>query len=271
MSRPLRMYVHRLLLSWLVIFSARVAVAAEEDLQKKLANPVSDLIAVPFQYTGTFDVGPETGTQHTLNIQPVYPASLGAWNLINRLVVPFLSAPPAAPGQHRVSGLGDVVYEGFFSPAAPTGLIWAAGPLVMLNSSTDDRLGSGHTSLGPAIVTLRQSGPWSIGALITQAWSFAGDDRRPAISQFQLQPIVSYTLDPRHTIAFNGTMVANWHAHPASQVWTVPVGMTYSILTRRPGSVPTNFIFGGGCNIIRPAGGGDLFVRAQINLIFSKR
>jgi hypothetical protein len=47
--------------------------------------------------------------------------------------------------------------------------------------------------------------------------------------------------------------------------------MTYSILTRRPGAVPINYIIGGSYNIISPAGGGDLFVRLQVNLIFSKR
>jgi hypothetical protein len=56
--------------------------------QKKLANPVADLISVPFQYTGTFNVGPLDKTQHTLNIQPVYPTKLNSdWMLIHRAIV----------------------------------------------------------------------------------------------------------------------------------------------------------------------------------------
>jgi hypothetical protein len=201
----------------------------------------------------------------------VYPMNLGNWNLIHRLVVPLLSSPAAGPGQERVNGIGDIVYEGFFSPAAPSKFIWGAGPIVQLDSASSALLGSGHTGAGPAIVALQQSGPWSIGALVTQLWSIGGDDRRAAVSQFQLQPILSYTINPKHTIGLNSTIVANWHANPSSEVWTVPIGMTYSILTRRPGSIPINFILGGGYNVVRPTGAGDLFIRFQMNLIFSKK
>jgi hypothetical protein len=246
------------------------AVAADEDLQQKLQNPVADLITVPFQYTGNFHVGAEDGTQHTLNIQPVYPTNLGDWNLINRLIVPLLSNPPAVRGQDRVSGLGDILYEGFLAPSAPGKLIWGIGPVVLLNTATDAQLGSGKFGAGPAIVALRQAGPWSMGALLTQVWSFAGQANRPAVSQFQLQPILSYTLDPRHTIGYSGTLTANWNASPRGDVWTVPIGLTYSTLIRRPGSMPMNIIIGGGYNVVSPSGGGDWLIRLQVNLIFSK-
>lgn len=149
-------------------------------------------------------------------------------------------------------------------------MIWGAGPILQLNSASNASLGSGRTSAGPAIVVLRQSGPWSIGALLTQVCSFAGDDQRADVSQLQLQPLLSYTLDPKHTLGFSGTLVANWHARTSSEIWTVPLGMTYSILTRRPGSIPINFIFGGGYNIVGPREGGTSYVRFQVNLIFAK-
>ena len=258
-------------LAMAAVLAIATARADDAELQKKLSNPVADLITVPFQYTATFDAGPLDGTQHILNIQPVYPSKLGSWNLINRLIVPLLSTPPTSTGDVRANGIGDIVYEGFFSPVGPSPVIWGVGPLVSLNSASKAELGSGHTSIGPALVVLSQRGPWSLGALLTQAWSVSGDERRPAVSQLQLQPIVSYTLDPRHTIGYSGTLVANWHARPSSQVWTVPLGMTYSILTHSPGSIPINYIFGGGCNVARPSGGGDLYLRFQINLIFSKQ
>jgi hypothetical protein len=259
--------------AWLlaITLAPLLTLAGEDDLQKKLANPVSDLVTVPFQYTATLGIGPEGGRQDTLNIQPVYPVALGRWNLIHRLVVPLVSAPAFASGQGRVGGIGDIVYEGFLSPAAPGKLIWGAGPIVQFNTASNDQLGSGKSGAGPAVVALQQTGPWSVGALVTQVWSFAGNSDRAAVNQLQLQPVVSFTIDPRHTVGYNGTIVANWHAKPAGDVWTVPIGMSYSILVRRPGSIPINFIVAGGYNVVTPSAGGEWYLRLQMNLIFSKK
>src|SRR5215467_10316789 len=117
------------------------ATAQEEDLQAKLANPVADLITLPFQFTSTFNTGSLDKQQHTLNIQPVYPVNLGELNLINRLIVPVLSNPALAPGQDRVNGLGDILYEGFFAPSKPGKAIWGVGPALQFRTATDDRLG----------------------------------------------------------------------------------------------------------------------------------
>jgi hypothetical protein len=57
--------------------------AAEADLAKKLANPVSDLISVPIQSNYDFGIGPGDGTVARTNIQPVIPFELNEhWNLI---------------------------------------------------------------------------------------------------------------------------------------------------------------------------------------------
>jgi len=248
------------------------AAAADDDdaLQKKLANPVSDLVTLPMQFTTTLHTGPNELPQHTLNIQPVYPTQLGGgWSLIHRLIVPVLSNPAVAPGQDRKNGLGDIVYEGFFSPAASGGLIWGAGPILQMRTASDDRLGTGKWSLGPAVVVLQQEGRWSLGALVTQLWSFSGDDNRTSVSQMQIQPIINFRLDAQHAIAYTGTIVANWK-QDSSNRWTVPLGATYSILTKPAGFGPVNYIFGGGYNVVRPDFTGDWFVRLQANFILNK-
>src|SRR6185503_7094412 len=103
-------------------------------LQKKLSNPLADLVSVPVQYTGTANVGPLDQPQHVLNIQPVYPTQLNAeWMLIHRAIVPLLSMPEFTPGQGREAGVGDIVYEAFFSPVPkPGGVTWGAGPILQL-------------------------------------------------------------------------------------------------------------------------------------------
>jgi hypothetical protein len=245
---------------------------SDEELQKKLANPVADLISVPFQYTGNLNVGPLDKTQHILNIQPVYPMKLdGGWSLIHRAIVPLMSMPAFTPDQDRKNGMGDIVYEGFFAPTTKPGeLIWGAGPAIQLKTATDERLGSGKWAAGPAVVALEQSGKWSVGALVTQLWSFAGDDSRPDISQFQLQPLATYRLSGRNTIGYLGTITANWKEDRSSQRWSVPLGLSYSILTRPAGMSPVNLIFGGGYNVIRPDDAGNWFVRFQVNFVFPK-
>jgi hypothetical protein len=252
--------------------NAFAATEAEDiELQKKLANPVADLITVPFQYTLNLDTGPYDKPQHTLNVQPVYPLKLGGsgWSLINRLIVPLLSNPAVAPGQERERGLGDILYQPFFSPE-PKGVIWGIGPALQLKTATDDRLGSGKWAAGPTAVALVQEGAWTLGALATQLWSFAGDDDRADVNQLQLQPIVSYRLSPKNTIGYAGIIVANWDL-PSSQRWTVPLGATYSILTR-PGwiATPVNYVFGGGYNIVRPDDASPWFLRFQVNFVIPK-
>lgn len=62
-----------------MLLGALCAAAADDDEapQKQLANPVSDLITVPMQFTSTRHAGPCERPQHTLNIQPVYPTRIG--------------------------------------------------------------------------------------------------------------------------------------------------------------------------------------------------
>ena len=62
--------------------AASLAVSAawaqnDSDLQKQLANPIADIVTLPFQWTTNFNAGPFEKPQHTLNIQPVYPVKIG--------------------------------------------------------------------------------------------------------------------------------------------------------------------------------------------------
>jgi len=248
------------------------AQADDTELQKKLANPVADLVTVPIQWNSSFHSGPFDKPQHTLNIQPVYPIELdGGWSLVNRAIVPLLSNPAAAPGQEREYGLGDISYQGFFvPPPGGSGLIWGVGPMLTMKTATDARLGAGKWSLGPAAVILKESGPWSVGALATQVWSFAGDSGRQGVSAFTLQPILSYRLDAHQSIGYLGTISADWRETRSSQRWTVPLGVSYSRLVKPQGFVPMNIVVGAGYNVMRPDYASDWFLRLQVNFILPK-
>ena len=244
----------------------------DSDLQKKLSNPIADIVTLPFQWTTNHDAGPFEKPQYTLNIQPVYPIKIGGgWSLINRAIVPLLSNPAVLPGQDRKNGLGDITYEGFFAPpAGEGGWIWGFGPAMVLRTATDDRLGAGKWSLGPAVVGLKESGPWTVGALTTQVWSVAGDDNQRNVSAFTFQPIVSYRLDSTQSLGYIGIVTADWEQKRSSQRWTVPLGVSYSLLVRPEGFVPMNFVVGAGYNVIRPDNASDWFVRFQVNFVLPK-
>jgi hypothetical protein len=84
------------------------------DLAKKLNNPISDLVSVPFQFNWEFGEGPDEDTWHVLNIQPVVPFHLSeSTNMIARLIMPTINTPG-----NTISG--DMVFSLFFSPAHST-------------------------------------------------------------------------------------------------------------------------------------------------------
>lgn len=67
-----------------VVLAGDVDGPSEEDLAKKLANPVASLISVPFQLNYDEGYGPEgDGSRSVLNIQQVIPFSLNEdWNCL---------------------------------------------------------------------------------------------------------------------------------------------------------------------------------------------
>jgi hypothetical protein len=150
-----------------------------EDLAKELSNPVSSLVSVPFEFNWEQTVGPTDGTRFILNVQPVMPFSMNQdWNLIVRLITPLVSQPPLSDGGVAASGISDITTSFFLSPAR-SGLIWGAGPVIVLPSTSEPTLGTGKWSAGPTVVVLTQTGNWTAGALWNQVWSFAGDTAAP--------------------------------------------------------------------------------------------
>ncbi len=136
--------------------------ASAEELAKKLSNPISSLISVPFQSNFDFNLGQEHDKfKYTLNIQPVIPLSISAdWNLIARIIQPVIYQVELFPGQDNNFGLGDRNPQFFFSPKEPFyGWIWGTGSVFLLPTASDTALGAGKWAAGPTAVVLRQEGP----------------------------------------------------------------------------------------------------------------
>ena len=244
---------------------------AEEsaELQKKLSNPISDLVSVPFQFNWEQGVGPNEQTRFILNVQPVMPFQLNQdWNLIARLIVPLVSQPPLFQGGSADFGVSDILTSFFFSPSTGSGLTWGVGPALSLPSTTIPTLGTEKWSAGPTVVLLKQSGPWTYGVLWNQIWSFSGNTARSDVNQMFLQPFVAYNTENRWTFTLQSETTANWEAD--EDKWTVPINVLAAKLSSF-GPFPASYQFGVGVFPEHPEIGPSWKIRSAIVLLLPRR
>ena len=112
---------------------------------KELSNPIASLISLPFQLNHDRDYGAEDGYRTYMNVQPVAPFSIGEpWNLISRTILPVIWQHDIAGASGDQSGLGDITQSLFLSPkqSGPGGIIWGAGPVMLIPTATDGALGA---------------------------------------------------------------------------------------------------------------------------------
>lgn len=273
MTRPFYRCAHSALVALLVAAPA-IALAQssenEDALAKQLANPISSLTSVPFQLNWDTGVGPaDDGDRYTLNIQPVIPVSISEdWNMISRTIVPVISQHDIFPGAGSQAGLGDTTESLFFSPKAPTsgGWIWGVGPVFLIPTGTNDLLGSGKWGAGPTAVLLKQTETgWTVGSLVSQVWSFAGESGRAAVNQTYLQPFVAKSLGKGRTLTLDIEAPYNWETNQ----WTVPFNLMYSKVTRI-GKQLISFQGGVRYYTQTPASGPQWGLRFNVTLLFPK-
>jgi hypothetical protein len=249
--------------------ASRAEMSAEE-LAKLAQNPVGNLISVPFQNNTNFNVGPLSGTQNILNIQPVIPISVNKdWNIITRTILPVVSQPAMFPGDERANGLGDTTFTAFLSPAQPDGLIWGAGPVLQLPTDTND-LGNKNWGLGASAVVLKleKGNPWVYGVLVNNVWSLTSDKRGGAYSNGIIQPFVNYNFPEGFYLTSAPIATVAWKADSGQQ-WTVPLGGGIGKIFHL-GKLPVNTQLSAYYNVVHPDFGADWQIRAQVQFMFPK-
>jgi hypothetical protein len=234
------------------------------------------MISLPFQNNTFFNVGPDHDVANVLNIQPVIPIGIGLVNLINRTIVPLIYLPDVTAGLAELPegvsggstfGLGDVNYTGFLSPADSGDITWGIGPSISFPTATDEKLGSEKWSAGPSAVALVQPGPFVIGTLVRQLWSFAGDDDRQDVSQMLIQPFVNYNMAGGWFLTLGPIITANWEAS-SDGTWLVPLGGGGRVF--KTGPQPVNLSLQAHYNVDKPKFGPNWSLRFAASFLFPK-
>ncbi|MBK0402512.1 hypothetical protein I5M27_05910 [Adhaeribacter sp. BT258] len=187
---------------------------AHQDLAIQLQNPVASLISVPFQSNHDYGFGDNRGYKHTLNFQPVIPVSAGKnWNMIVRVILPIIDQNDVI-GDTEQDGIGDIINSYFFTPKkmGKLGIIWGVGPAFLIPTASEKVLGAEKFGLGPTIIVLKQTGPYTFGILSNQIWSVAGANERADVSSLFFQPFISHTNKSAFTVSLSGENTYDWKA-----------------------------------------------------------
>lgn len=211
-----------------------------DDAAKAAKNPVAKKISLEYQSVFQFDYGDEEKTGYTGMFQPVLPFTAGPINFINRPMLPVIALPDVTlgpdgtvpglpfppvgkPGETlKTSGVGDLTYQLFLSPAKPGKVIWGVGPSLVMPTASNPHLGNEKWAVGPNFVVLGQPGNMTLGALVANTWSFAGKSDRADVNQFMFQYFIDYGLGGGWALATSPLMTANWKAE--KNKWLVPIG-----------------------------------------------
>jgi hypothetical protein len=198
---------------FLCLFFLAQLTFAQEDKQQDLAaqarDPTASLTAfqIRYDYTASFH-GVSDADQGAIVLQPVIPFKLGSLKNIARITLPYVTnapdfgalsdidqnpVPPNYIATKDKGGLGDTAALDLVLFDTSWGR-WGIGPVLSIPTATDDALGTGKWSLGPAAVGITRLGDLMVGMLGTGLFSVAGDSDRESVSAITFQPFASYGL-----------------------------------------------------------------------------
>ncbi|NPD44251.1 neuromedin U [Lentimicrobium sp. S6] len=243
-----------------------------EDLSSAAANPLANLMSFPFQNNLNMNYGEHNRNTNILNIQPVVPLFGG--KLITRTIFPIVRIPDFSNESGKLSsGLADIVFTAFYVPESK-GVMVGFGPVIELPTGGSIR-GSQKWSAGPSFVALITPGDWTIGALINNAWSFAGNSDRDDVNHMLINIFAVRQLGKGWYVNSAPIITADWTADTEDQ-WIVPLGGGGGKMVMLGGKLPLNLQSQLYYNVVRPDFGPEWQWRVQAQFLlpmnmFSKK
>ncbi|MCU4175325.1 hypothetical protein [Carboxylicivirga sp. N1Y90] len=262
-------YLKNLLLliaiSFLGVFSVN-AQQSNEELSAAAANPLADLMSFPFQNNLNMNYGEHNRNMNILNIQPVIPFAGGKF--ITRTIMPIVRIPDFANESGKLSsGLSDIVFSAFYAPESK-GVMWGFGPVFELPTGGSMR-GTQKWSVGPSFVALQQTEVWTFGALINNAWSFAGKSDAADVNHMLVNVFVVRQLGGGWYVNSAPIITADWEAKVDDR-WIMPIGAGGGKLVMLGGKLPLNLQTQLYYNVVRPDFGPEWQWRFQAQILLPK-
>jgi len=233
------------------------------QLAEALANPLSYLWLLFTQadivsYDGDVldALGEDDVVNSTLLVQPVLSIQLTEeWKTVFRPVIPINSfetvgnvdlttggvEEPFGVDLDRETGLGDIVLWAALTNQYKPPNIYGFGLTTMLDTATEDQLGTGKNSIGPMALAFRITDKWIVG-VIGQHWeSFSGSDSysvdtsagkvevdRADVSLTDIQPVIRYRVNQLTNIG----MAPNWRYNHETDEASIPPGLGFDTLVK---------------------------------------
>ena len=236
----------------------------QEELSQAAANPVANMMSIPFQFNADFGLGEFDRTRKILNIQPVIPLAGG--KVITRTIIPVVWMPDVtAESGSMFSGVSDVLFTAFYVPEAAGSTMMGFGPVLEIPTGGESR-GSQKWSVGPSAILLAQPGDWTIGLLANNVWSIAGNSDRAEVNKGLVQYFFVRQLGNGWYVNTAPTIAANWKA-PEGQKFLVPFGAGAGKLAILGGKLPVNTQVGAFYNVVKPDIGPDWQFRMQVQVL----
>ena len=163
---------------------------------------------------------------------------------------------------------GTLSLQPWSRPPGSGSLDWGVGAVLQLPTASHDALGQGKWGAGPAAGVQWTGTQWTLGALLLNIWSFAGDSGRPPVNEMQLQPTVNYTFkdNPNRYLSYSPTITANWEVS-GDERWTVPVSLGLGQLFK-VGHQSINVQGTTYYNVVAPPGSGRWTLEVLVQFLF---
>lgn len=202
------------------------AVAQEEAHHKITAQEVAEALADPsasisyfnVSYRAYQDVGPFDDKNSEFRLNGAGFLRFGATTVLYRAFVPvYMTNFPFDD-----TGIGDGLLSAYWVPGKGNFVVGPGAALIMPTAS-EDYFGTGKWSAGPTVVAAyKVPGKCTLGGLVTQVWSIAGDDKRGDVNLTTILPAATVFINRKGTsVALGSETTCNWELD--EDKWTVPV------------------------------------------------
>jgi len=216
-----------------------------DALAKAAANPIANMITLPFQFNFNFGIGDNDRSQTVLNMQPVLPFKLTkTWNVITRTIIPLIQQPMIDSVAGSTYGIGNINFNAFFVPPVLMKGVFTYGFGVTMNIPTANapEFGGDAFGLGPTAVFLFMPGHhWVAGATAGLTWAYKSPEGSDALNTFFGQYFITYNIKKGWFVNTTPTITANFNA-PEGEQWVIPTGAGFGKVQHFKKMVPMKFM-----------------------------